>query len=101
MSQKPTRICILGGGFGGFYTALRLCQLPWETKPEIVLVDQSDRFLFSPLLYELLTGELQSWEIAPPFVELLAGTSVRFYQGIVAGIVFAANAVKYSGRQRE
>lgn len=87
MSQQPTRICILGGGFGGLYTALRLSQLPWESeKPEIILVDQSDRFLFSPLLYELLTGELQTWEIAPPFAELLAGTGVRFYQGVVAGI---------------
>jgi NADH dehydrogenase len=88
MSQQPARICILGGGFGGLYTALRLSQLAWEKseKPEIVLVDQSDRFLFSPLLYELLTGELQSWEIAPPFTELLAGTGVRFYQGVVAGI---------------
>jgi NADH dehydrogenase len=88
MSQQPARICILGGGFGGLYTALRLSQLAWEKseKPEIVLVDQSDRFLFSPLLYELLTGELQSWEIAPPFTELLAGTGVRFYQSVVAGI---------------
>lgn len=88
MSQQPARICILGGGFGGLYTALRLSQLPWERgeKPEIVLVDQSDRFLFSPLLYELLTKELQTWEIAPPFEELLAGTGVRFYQAVVAGI---------------
>ncbi|MEH1840627.1 MAG: NAD(P)/FAD-dependent oxidoreductase [Nostoc sp.] len=88
MTQQTSRICILGGGFGGLYTALRLCQLPWEStqKPEIVLVDQSDRFLFSPLLYELLTGELQTWEIAPPFEELLQGTGVRFYQGVVSGI---------------
>lgn len=88
MSQQPARICILGGGFGGLYTALRLSQLPWERgeKPEIVLVDRSDRFLFSPLLYELLTKELQTWEIAPPFEELLAGTGVRFYQAVVAGI---------------
>ena len=88
MTQQPARICILGGGFGGLYTALRLSQLPWEKleRPEIVLVDQSDRFLFSPLLYELLTGELQTWEIAPPFAEILAGTGVRFYQGVVAGI---------------
>ncbi len=88
MTQQPARICILGGGFGGLYTALRLSQLPWEKseRPEIVLVDQSDRFLFSPLLYELLTGELQTWEIAPPFPELLAGTGVRFCQGVVAGI---------------
>ncbi|MEH2364349.1 NAD(P)/FAD-dependent oxidoreductase [Nostoc sp.] len=88
MTQQTSRICILGGGFGGLYTALRLSQLPWEStqKPEIVLVDQSDRFLFSPLLYELLTGELQTWEIAPPFEEILQGTGVRFYQGVVSGI---------------
>ena len=57
MTQATTKICILGGGFGGLYTALRLSQLPWEStpKPEIILVDQSDRFVFSPLLYELLT----------------------------------------------
>lgn len=87
-TQQPARICILGGGFGGLYTALRLSQLPWDEtqKPEIVLVDKSDRFLFSPLLYELLTGELQTWEIAPPFVEVLAGTGVHFYQGVVADI---------------
>jgi NADH dehydrogenase len=88
MSQQPARICILGGGFGGLYTALRLSQLPWDEsgKPEIVLVDRSDRFLFSPLLYELLTGELQTWEIAPPFVELLTSTGVRFCQGDVAEV---------------
>ena len=88
MTEKSTRICILGGGFGGLYTALRLSQLPWEKQqqPEVILVDHNDRFLFSPLLYELLTGELQTWEIAPPFAELLANTGVRFTQATVAGI---------------
>jgi demethylphylloquinone reductase len=88
LSQQPARICILGGGFGGLYTALRLSQLPWESqpKPEIILVDQNDRFLFSPLLYELLTGELQTWEIAPPFAELLQNTGIRFCQAVVSGI---------------
>ncbi len=88
MTQQTARICILGGGFGGLYTALRLSQLPWEgiAKPEIVLVDQSDRFVFLPLLYELLTGELQTWEIAPPFEELLQNTGVRFCQGVVTEV---------------
>ncbi|XWK87900.1 MAG: NAD(P)/FAD-dependent oxidoreductase [Phormidium sp.] len=88
MSKQPARICILGGGFGGLYTALRLDSLPWEQaeKPEIVLVDQSDRFVFTPLLYELLTGELQAWEIAPNFPELLNSTNIRFCQGTVSGI---------------
>lgn len=94
MSQK--RICILGGGFGGLYTALRLSQFPWNSsdKPEIILVEQNDRFLFSPLLYELLTGELQSWEIAPPFSELLADTTVRFVQGAVKNIDVRSHLVQ-------
>lgn len=88
MTQQQPRICILGGGFGGLYTALRLSQLPFPKaeKPEIVLVDRRDRFLFVPLLYELLTDELQTWEIAPPFTELLENTGVRFCQGTVCGI---------------
>ncbi len=88
MSQQPIRICILGGGFAGLYTALRLSQFPWtETeKPDIVLVDQHDRFVFLPLLYELMTGELETWEIAPPFSELLAGTGVHFQQDTVTTI---------------
>ncbi len=93
---QPTRICILGGGFGGLYTALRLSQLPWNPseKPEIVLIDQRDRFLFSPLLYELLTGELQTWEIAPPYSELLANTGIRFLQEAVAGVDVEAKQVQ-------
>jgi demethylphylloquinone reductase len=88
MTQQPARICILGGGFGGLYTALRLSQLPWSDleKPEIVLIDQRDRFLFVPLLYELVTKEMQTWEIAPPYEEILANTGVRFIQAAVAGI---------------
>lgn len=88
MTQTSSRICILGGGFGGLYTALRLSQLPWTAseKPEILLIDQRDRFLFVPLLYELVTGELQTWEIAPPFTELLENTGIRFMQAKVTGI---------------
>jgi len=95
MSGK-SRICIVGGGFGGLYTALRLSEFPWkpEEKPEITLIDQSDRFLFLPLLYELITEEMQSWEIAPPFAELLANTGVVFHQGQVTNIDIETKQVK-------
>jgi NADH dehydrogenase len=95
--NNSAQICILGGGFGGLYTALRLSQLPWEKpeKPEIVLVDQHDRFLFSPLLYELLTGELETWEIAPPFIELLAQTGVHFYQAEVTKVDVQSRQVQF------
>jgi len=66
MTQQPARICILGGGFGGLYTALRLSQLPWE-KSERPELSWSSRAIASySRYYELLTGELQTWEIAPP-----------------------------------
>jgi NADH dehydrogenase len=101
MTQQPTRICILGGGFGGLYTALRLSQLPWDDakRPQIILVDQRDRFLFSPLLYELVTGELETWEIAPPFTELLADTGIQFYQTPIAGIDVEARQVQLQNGQ--
>ncbi|ESW31875.1 hypothetical protein PHAVU_002G275600 [Phaseolus vulgaris] len=80
-SKKP-RVCILGGGFGGLYTALRLESLEWpdDNKPQIILVDQSERFVFKPMLYELLSGEVDEWEIAPRFLDLLANTSVQFFK---------------------
>ncbi len=87
-------ICILGGGFGGLYTALALSKLDWKSEqPDIVLIDQRDRFVFSPLLYELVTGELQTWEIAPPYEELLANTGVRFRQSGVESIDIEAQQV--------
>ncbi|KKD35534.1 NAD(P)/FAD-dependent oxidoreductase [Limnoraphis robusta] len=98
MTEQPTRICILGGGFGGLYTALRLNELPWRKseQPEITLVDSRDRFLFSPFLYELLTGELQTWEIAPPFEQLLQNTNIRFCQQVVTAIDIEAKEVQLS-----
>ncbi|KAL6861821.1 hypothetical protein ACP4OV_017521 [Aristida adscensionis] len=82
--QRP-RVCILGGGFGGLYTALRLESLVWpsDKKPQVVLVDQSDRFVFKPMLYELLSGEVDVWEIAPTFTELLKNTSIQFVKDSV------------------
>ena len=40
---KTQRICIVGGGFGGLYTALRLHELPWETE---ATSDNADTLLF-------------------------------------------------------
>ena len=101
MNTEKPRICIVGGGFGGLYTALRLDSLPWQldTKPEITLIDKSDRFLFSPLLYELITEELQTWEIAPPFAEILSHTSILFRQNRVTEINLEDQQVALDGAE--
>jgi demethylphylloquinone reductase len=93
-----TTICILGGGFGGLYTALRLQQLDWgKVQRKIILVDKSDRFVFTPLLYELLTGEMTAWEVAPTFQDLLQGTNIEFRQGTVESIDLTSQSVQVSG----
>lgn len=101
MNNKQEKICILGGGFGGLYTALRLSQLPWEMeyKPEVILIDKNDRFLFTPLLYEIVTGEMENWEIAPSFSQLLQGTSVKFYQDQITEIDLNNQAIKLTENQ--
>ncbi len=103
MTQQVPQVCILGGGFGGLYTALRLSQLSWEgsTPPQITLVDQNDRFVFLPLLYELITHELETWEIAPPYEELLGGTGIRFVQARVDHIDLDGQTVQVSGNSGE
>ena len=82
MNNKPIKICILGGGFGGLYTALYLADFSLVKlgKCQITLVEPKDNFLFTPLLYEILTGELQRWEIAPSYQKLLAGKKIDFRQ---------------------
>lgn len=82
MTKEPIKICILGGGFGGLYTALYLSRFAWvkSGKCQITLVEPKERFLFSPLLYEILTDELQSWEIAPSYEKLLFSTKINFCQ---------------------
>lgn len=89
VDAKKPRICILGGGFGGLYTALRLESLVWpaDKKPEVLIVDQSDRFVFKPLMYELLSKEVDLWEVAPSFQDLLGATSIHFQQDRVKKVL--------------
>lgn len=47
---------------------------------QITLVDQGERFIFKPLLYELLNGTAQSWEVAPTYAQLLAPYPIQFVQ---------------------
>ena len=77
------RVLVLGGGFGGLFTALNLARHGGNLT--VQLVEPRQRFLFSPFLYELLSGELRLWEVAPRFDQLLAGCGiVQFRQRAVS-----------------
>lgn len=57
--KKIPRIVILGGGFGGVYTALHLEKLMSKSCPfEIVLVNKENYFVYQPMLAEVVGGSL-------------------------------------------
>src|SRR5918999_1710618 len=68
LSRQMTgaKIVILGGGFAGLFTALDLAG-----SADVTLVSDEDHFLFTPMLYEYLSGEVEAWHIAPRYHELL------------------------------
>src|SRR5947208_6912594 len=76
--SEPTRIVILGGGFAGTATALRLEQL-FRRDPavEVTLVDGENFSLFTPLLPEVPSGSLQAKHIVYPLRAALRHTAVR------------------------
>jgi NADH dehydrogenase FAD-containing subunit len=47
---------------------------------QVTLIDQSERFVFKPLLYELLNGTALAEEVAPSFTQLLAPYPIQFIQ---------------------
>jgi demethylphylloquinone reductase len=94
MADKRTRILIVGGGFGGTFTALDLAG-----EGEVTLISTEDHFLFTPMLYEYLSGEVEAWHIAPHYKELL-DDNVRHIRGEVAGIDLEAREVTVEGRTR-
>jgi NADH dehydrogenase len=64
--MSDAKILIVGGGFGGLFTALNLAGAG-----EVTLLSNEDHFLFAPMLYEYLSGEVEEWHIAPKYHELL------------------------------
>ncbi len=75
MANEKSRVIIIGGGFGGLFTALELAD-----ECAVTLISGADHFQFTPMLYEYLSGEVKAWQIAPPYKELL-GEEVHFVQG--------------------
>jgi NADH:ubiquinone reductase (non-electrogenic) len=91
LMTKP-KILILGGGFGGLFTALELAG-----SGDVTLVTDADHFLFTPMLYEYVSGEVEAWHIAPSYDELL-DDSVQCIQDAVTGVDLTAQTVSLAKR---
>jgi NADH dehydrogenase len=70
--MKKTTVIILGGGFGGVYTALRLDKtLARRADVKVTLVSRDNFLLFTPMLHEVAAGDLNSSDIVNPIRRML------------------------------
>jgi NADH dehydrogenase len=101
---SPTRILILGGGFGGLYAALELEKsVARDPGVEITLINKENYILFTPMLHEVAASDLDITHIVNPIRKLLR--RVRFFHGEVTSIdlehkrVVAAHGDEHHGHE--
>ena len=89
MNNINKSIVIVGSGFGGINAALHLK----KNNPEfsILVIDSKSQFEFKPLLYEVFSDEIQSWEVNPSFDSIYANSGITFIRNHVNLIDFEKN----------
>jgi len=65
------RVLILGGGFGGLYTALGLERAAASGDVEVTLVNRENCTLFTPMLHEVASSDLDFTHIVNPLRKML------------------------------
>jgi NADH dehydrogenase len=92
-NARKTRVVILGGGFGGVYTARHLEQLcKRRADVEVVLVSRDNFLLMTPLLFEVCSGTLDMRHCSFPVRAFLRTT--RFGEATVQGIDLERRVVR-------
>ena len=97
-SSNNRPVVVVGGGFGGLTVALALSRC--RPRPPIILIEPRQRFVFLPLLYELLSGELKQWEVAPKFSSLLVDQGIALLEDKVEAIDSVSKTVETSSGVR-
>jgi NADH dehydrogenase len=78
-------VVVLGGGFGGVYTALYLERLAAKEAPvEVLLVNRENYLVFQPMLAEVIAGDVGILDTVSPLRQLLPNTQlfVREIEGV-------------------
>ncbi|NEQ98994.1 MAG: NAD(P)/FAD-dependent oxidoreductase [Cyanothece sp. SIO2G6] len=80
---QPHHVVIVGGGFGGLYTAKSLK----GKNVQVTLIDKRNFHLFQPLLYQVATGGLSAGDISSPLRAVLREQqNVQVLMGEVIGL---------------
>jgi NADH:quinone reductase (non-electrogenic) len=86
LTNGPKHIVVLGGGFGGLHLVRHLERRLDRGEVDLTLVDRQNYHLFTPLLYQVCTGELPPHAVAYPLRDATAPAGFRFLQTEVTSI---------------
>ncbi|MBI3032090.1 NAD(P)/FAD-dependent oxidoreductase [Candidatus Woesearchaeota archaeon] len=89
-----THIVIIGGGFGGIYTAKELLKHLDQDKDSITLINKTNYFLFTPMLHEIATGGISLQHIAEPIRKIIKNKNFEFLEDEAAEIDINKKIVK-------
>src|SRR5213594_383202 len=93
------RVVVIGGGFAGLHLIRYLAGRIRADEAEVTLIDRNNFHLFTPLLYQVATGELPPHAVAYPLRVPLARHGFRFVRAEVEGIDLAARVAGTSEGQ--
>lgn len=88
------KIVVVGGGFAGLHLVRRLERLLQPGEVELTLLDRHNYHLFTPLLYQVATGELPPHAVAYPLRLPIAHARQRFVQTEVEEVDLERHAVR-------
>jgi NADH:quinone reductase (non-electrogenic) len=78
VADRPRRVLILGGGFGGVTVAQQLeKQFGKDPTVEVTLVSRDNYLLFVPMLPEVASGSIEVTHILSPLRRLCPRTTIR------------------------
>ncbi len=79
-------IVVVGAGFGGIYTCKYLLKEFKNKKIEIILINKSNYFVFTPILHEVATGGINIHSSIEPIREVLKAKNFKFIRSEVKEI---------------
>ena len=94
MKSIPKPIVIVGAGFAGMTAALNLKSL--NPSLPILVVDSQKKFIFKPLMYEVLSKEIKMWEFSPEFSNIFSDVGITFLKNCLTTIKFDQNVLEFS-----
>jgi NADH dehydrogenase len=78
VTREPTRVVIVGGGFGGFYTALNLERCTRRGGPplDVTLIHDANALVYTPFLPQAAGGTLEPRHVVVPLRGPLKRTNI-------------------------